>query len=66
MYFDYEKEFATIPDAYQTLIFDVMTGDQTLFVRGDEVEASWRLWDPILPQTTSRSIRTPPVPGARP
>ncbi len=48
MFFDYEQEFAEIPDAYQTLLFDVMTGDQTLFVRGDEVEASWRLWTPIL------------------
>ncbi len=48
MYFDYEEEFQQLPDAYQTLLFDVMTGDQTLFVRGDEVEASWRLWEPIL------------------
>jgi glucose-6-phosphate 1-dehydrogenase len=51
MYFDYEKEFVRIPHAYQTLIYDVMTGDQTLFVRSDEVEASWRLWDPILHMT---------------
>jgi glucose-6-phosphate 1-dehydrogenase len=46
--FDYDAEFDTIPLAYQTLLFDVITGDQTLFVRGDEVEASWRLWQPIL------------------
>ena len=46
--FDYDAEFETIPLAYQTLLFDVITGDQTLFVRGDEVEASWRLWQPIL------------------
>jgi glucose-6-phosphate 1-dehydrogenase len=46
--FDYNAEFEAIPDAYQTLLFDVITGDQTLFVRGDEVEASWRLWQPIL------------------
>ncbi|MDH3500470.1 MAG: glucose-6-phosphate dehydrogenase [Acidimicrobiia bacterium] len=46
--FDYDAEFDSIPDAYQTLIFDAITGDQTLFVRGDEVEASWRLWTPIL------------------
>jgi len=46
--FDYEAEFEQIPDAYQTLIFDVMQGDQTLFVRADEVEASWRLWTPLL------------------
>ncbi len=36
------------PDAYQTLILDVIEGDQTLFVRADEVEASWRLYDPLI------------------
>jgi glucose-6-phosphate 1-dehydrogenase len=46
--FDYEAEFASVPDAYQTLLFDVITGDQTLFVRADEVEESWRLWTPVL------------------
>ena len=29
LYFDYEAEFDAIPDAYQTLLFDVMVGDQT-------------------------------------
>ena len=48
LYFDYEAEFDFIPDAYQTLLFDVMTGDQTLFVRSDEVEQSWRLYTPLL------------------
>jgi glucose-6-phosphate 1-dehydrogenase len=51
MFFDYEEEFTVIPDAYQTLIYDVIVGDQTLFVRADEVEASWRLWTPILERT---------------
>jgi glucose-6-phosphate 1-dehydrogenase len=46
--FDYAAEFESIPDAYETLLFDVITGDQTLFVRGDEIESSWRLWTPIL------------------
>ena len=46
--FDYHSEFSDIPDAYQTLIADIMVGDQTLFVRGDEVEASWRLFAPLL------------------
>ncbi len=46
--FDYADEFARLPDAYQTLLFDIMTGDQMLFVRADEVEASWRLWTPLL------------------
>lgn len=39
--FRYEDRFEAMPDAYQTLLHDVMTGDQTLFVRADEVEASW-------------------------
>jgi glucose-6-phosphate 1-dehydrogenase len=47
MHFDYEAEFEKVPDAYQTLIFDVIRGDQTLFVRSDEVEASWRLYTPL-------------------
>jgi glucose-6-phosphate 1-dehydrogenase len=48
MSFDYADRFDLLPDAYQTLLFDVITGDQTLFVRADEVEASWRLWTPLL------------------
>lgn len=48
--FDYADAFSRLPDAYQTLILDVMNGDQTLFVRADEVEASWRLYDPVLDQ----------------
>lgn len=46
--FTYADEFETLPDAYQTLIFDIMQGDQTLFVRADEVEASWQLYDPVI------------------
>jgi len=46
--FSYQDAFGPMPDAYETLIRDIITGDQTLFVRGDEVEASWRLYDPIL------------------
>ncbi len=46
--FDYDEAFARLPDAYQTLILDVMEGDQTLFVRSDEVETSWALYTPLL------------------
>jgi glucose-6-phosphate 1-dehydrogenase len=46
--FHYDQAYASIPDAYQTLLFDVMTGDQTLFVHADEVEAAWRLYTPLL------------------
>ena len=36
------------PDAYERLLMDVIRGNQTLFMRRDEVEAAWRWIDPIL------------------
>ncbi|MBX5440833.1 MAG: glucose-6-phosphate dehydrogenase [Solirubrobacteraceae bacterium] len=36
------------PEAYERLITDAMRGDATLFTRNDEVEAQWRVIDPIL------------------
>ena len=36
------------PDAYERLIMDVIRGNQTLFMRRDEVEAAWQWVDPIL------------------
>ena len=36
------------PDAYERLVLDVVRGNQTLFMRRDEVEAAWRWIDPIL------------------
>jgi glucose-6-phosphate 1-dehydrogenase len=35
------------PEAYERLILDVMLGDATLFPRNEEVEASWRVIDPL-------------------
>ncbi len=35
-------------DAYERLIGDAMLGDATLFGRQDEVEAAWRIVDPVL------------------
>jgi glucose-6-phosphate 1-dehydrogenase len=35
------------PDAYERLVMDVVRGNQTLFMRRDEVEAAWRWIDPI-------------------
>ena len=37
-----------MPDAYERLLMDVIRGDQTLFMRGDEVEAAWAWTDPII------------------
>ena len=46
--FSYKETFrVTPPDAYERLIQDAMLGDQTLFIRSDEVEAAWSVIDPI-------------------
>ena len=39
---------ADSPDAYERLIMDVIRGNQTLFMRNDEVEAAWAWTDPII------------------
>jgi glucose-6-phosphate 1-dehydrogenase len=41
MRFRYADTYGQLPEAYQTLMLDVMRGDRTLFVRNDEVELSW-------------------------
>ena len=46
--FDYENAFGKPPEAYETLLRDVMIGDQTLFVTADFTETAWRLYDPLL------------------
>jgi glucose-6-phosphate 1-dehydrogenase len=49
MQFLYGTSFLTqSPDAYERLLLDAMRGDATLFTRADEVEAEWRLCDPIV------------------
>lgn len=45
-----ENEDVDLPDAYERLIMDVIRGNQTLFMRGDEVEAAWEWVDPIISQ----------------
>jgi glucose-6-phosphate 1-dehydrogenase len=39
---------STSPEAYETLLRDVVAGDQTLFMRRDTVEAAWRFVQPVL------------------
>ncbi|HEV2428943.1 MAG TPA: glucose-6-phosphate dehydrogenase [Thermoplasmata archaeon] len=48
LHFRYAEAFGPLPEAYVTLLLDVMRGDQTLFVRSDEVEESWRVFDAVL------------------
>jgi glucose-6-phosphate 1-dehydrogenase len=49
MHFSYQEAFRSkSPEAYETLLADVMSGDATLFMRADQVEASWSVLMPIL------------------
>jgi len=49
MVFDYEAQgTGQPPEAYETLLLDVMLGDATLFMRVDQVEAAWAAVMPIL------------------
>jgi len=49
MQFYYREAFkATPPEAYETLLLDVMLGDATLFMRADQTEAAWEILAPIL------------------
>jgi len=43
-----EQFGARSPDAYERLLLDVIRGNQTLFMRRDEVEAAWAWIDPII------------------
>jgi glucose-6-phosphate 1-dehydrogenase len=47
-------EASEVPDAYERLIMDVIRGNQTLFMRGDEVEAAWAWTDPLIQGWTER------------
>jgi glucose-6-phosphate 1-dehydrogenase len=59
MDFSYARHFKTEPNTgYETLLFDALTGDQTLFHRMDMVEAGWQVVQPIL-DTWSASVKTP-------
>jgi glucose-6-phosphate 1-dehydrogenase len=49
MNFSTATEFGTTGiDAYEKMIHDIATGDQTLFTRADEIEASWKFIDAIV------------------
>lgn len=49
MNFSYKQVFSVeMPEAYQRLLLDCMTGDQTLFTRFDSVQIAWQLLTPVL------------------
>jgi glucose-6-phosphate 1-dehydrogenase len=50
MVFNFDAQYGDqhAPEAYETLLLDVMEGDATLFMRADQVEAAWKVIMPIL------------------
>ena len=58
MDFAYKTYFKMAPiTGYETLIYDCMIGDATLFQRADNVEAGWRAVQPILDAWTENPPR---------
>ena len=61
MRFSYNESFTIrSPDAYETLLWDVMNNDPTLFMRADQVEAAWQLLMPVLEVWAQASPRSFP------
>ncbi len=58
--FRFDSQFkGAMPDGYERLLLDVMTGDASLFARADEVEAAWSIIDPVL--TAWKTSAAPPL-----
>lgn len=56
MIYKYDKEIQSHePEAYETLLLDVMEGNPTLFMRADQVEAAWKVITPILETWQTRA-----------
>jgi glucose-6-phosphate 1-dehydrogenase len=50
----YASGTESLVEAYETLLYDVLQGDATLFSRADEIEASWKILGPILDAWNNR------------
>ncbi|MDQ6827501.1 MAG: glucose-6-phosphate dehydrogenase, partial [Gemmatimonadota bacterium] len=62
MNFSYNEAFGEhSAPAYETLLLDVMIGEATLFTRSDEVEAAWRVVDPLIKYWEEQSPRQLPT-----
>jgi glucose-6-phosphate 1-dehydrogenase len=53
----YRTAFAgVIPEAYESLLLDVVAGERSLFIRADELAASWDIFDQVLHEIDDRKI----------
>lgn len=46
-----------IPDAYESLLLDVLKGDKSNFVRNDELQAAWAIFTPLLHDIEEKRIK---------
>ncbi len=61
MKFDYADWFPAGPSTgYETLLYDVLIGDATLFQRADNVEAGWEAIEPVLDSWAAGNIHVHP------
>lgn len=50
----------TLPDAYENLLLDAITGDKTLFIRNDELDIAWDILTPVLDKLEADKIKPLP------
>lgn len=63
----YQSAFeGEIPDAYESLLLDVLQDDQSLFIRADELAAAWDVFTPALKELESRGVKPEPYPFQSP
>jgi glucose-6-phosphate 1-dehydrogenase len=63
--FSYSREFkGRLPEAYEPLLLDVMSGEASLFARSAEVEKSWEIIDPFVRVWSSGAM--PPIDSYEP
>jgi glucose-6-phosphate 1-dehydrogenase len=65
---NYKSAYADniIPEAYESLLLDVINGEKGLFIRDDELEAAWDIFTPVLHQIDNEKIKPFPYPfGSR-
>ena len=60
----YQDTFkAPLKDSYERLLVDALNGDALLFMREDEIDAAWRVVDPLLSLLAQRNRRLPELRG---
>jgi len=59
--FDYKDAYKekSLPEAYERLLLDAITGDAALFMRADEIERAWEIMDPIIGATEREDAPQP-------